>query len=52
MFIISRFGDTNYYNFNTGNLSKVPKNAIIQTPSTQGLKFTNSKTSKVGMRLV
>lgn len=33
-FIISRFGDINCYNFNTGDLSKVPKNAIIQTPCT------------------
>lgn len=51
MFITSRFGDINCYNLNTGNLSKVPKNAVIQTPSTQGLKFTDLKASKVGMRL-
>lgn len=57
MCTISRFGGINFCNFNTGNLSKVSKNAKIQTHlikvSTYSKpNFTELKASKVGMKLL
>lgn len=57
MCTISRFGGINSCNCNTGNLSKVPKTAKIQTHlikvSTYSKpNFTKSKASKVGMKLL
>lgn len=58
MFNIFSIGSISFCNFNTRNLSKVPKNAKIQThvsgwvSTLQQTHFTEAKANKFGMRLL